>query len=162
MRQYDWPVVSYMISNLGWGGMGDSVINETGFTLSRPIPRLFLPWSQVRDWDRDSNFWNLEIESLTRLFFWLFRDRDWTFHIFETETWMSLKIETFRDRDFSIMTFNTVPREKFQLTAASWNLSLGTVIKVIMEKSQSRSWEISILRLILVSVSVSVSVSKIW
>ena len=37
----------------------------------------------------------------------------------ETKTWMSLKIETFRDRDFSIMTFNTVPREKFQLAAAS-------------------------------------------
>ena len=140
MRQYDWPVVSYMISNLGWGGMEDSVINETGFTLSRPIPRLFLPWSQVRDWDRDSNFWNLEIESLTRLFFWLFRDRDWdrdwTFHIFETETetetWMSLKIETFRDRDFSIMTFNTVPREKFQLAAASWNLSLGSSVRVCL------------------------------
>ena len=50
-----------------------------------------------------------------------FRDQDLTFHIFETETWMSLKIETFqdRDRDFSIMTFNTVPRKKFQLTAAS-------------------------------------------
>ena len=50
-----------------------------------------------------------------------FRDRDLTFHIFETETWMSLKIETFRDRDqdFSIMTFNMVPREKFQLAAAS-------------------------------------------
>ena len=115
-------------------------INETGFSLSRPIPRLFLPWSQVRDWDRDSNFWNLEIESLTRLFFWLFRDRDWdrdwTFHIFETETetetWMSLKIETFRDRDFSIMTFNTVPREKFQLAAASWNLSLGSSVRVCL------------------------------
>ena len=50
-----------------------------------------------------------------------FRDRDLTFHIFETETWMSLKIETFRDRDqdFSIMTFYMVPREKFNLTAAS-------------------------------------------
>ena len=81
-------------------------------------------------------FWNLEIESLTRLFFWLFRDRDWTFHIFETktetETWMSLKIETFRDRDFSIMTFNTVPREKFQLAAASWNLSLGSSVRVCL------------------------------
>ena len=83
-------------------------------------------------------FWNLEIESLTRLFFWLFRGRDWTFHIFETETetetWMSLKIETFRDRDqdFSIMTFNTVPREKFQLAAASWNLSLGSSVRVCL------------------------------
>ena len=55
-------------------------------------------------------------------------------------------------------TLTELPRDKFQLAAASWNFSLGTVLKVIMEKSRSR--KVSILRLI--QVSVSVSVSKIW
>ena len=83
------------------------MICETGFTLLRLIPRLCLPWSQVRDWDQDSKFWNFEIR-LWWDFFLLFRDQDWTLHIFETETetdtLMSLIIETFRDRDFSSMT----------------------------------------------------------
>ena len=41
-----------------------------------------------------------------------------TLRLFETE-----HVQIYRDRDFSIMIFNTVPREKFQLVATSWNLS---------------------------------------
>ena len=47
-----------------------------------------------------------------------------------------------------------LPMDKLQHAAASWNFSIGTVLKVIMKKSRSR--KVLILRLI------QVSVSKIW